>query len=80
MRGANDCDKEKVIMSLIKSQRVDLVCLLETKVQEMLNGLVRSLGVGTFFEWGALNLRGSSGGVLIFWDNRVLELIGMEVG
>lgn len=56
MRGANDCDKEKVIMSLIKSQRVDLVCLQETKVQEMSNGLVRSLGVGRFFEWGALNL------------------------
>lgn len=31
-------------------------------------------------EWGALNLWGSVGGILVFWDSRVLELIGMEIG
>ncbi|RVW37191.1 Mitochondrial carrier protein MTM1 [Vitis vinifera] len=51
-RGKEWEGREKVIMSLIKSQRVDLVCLQETKVQEMSNGLVRSLGVGRFpMEW-----------------------------
>lgn len=35
VRGANDCDKRKVIKALIKSQKVDLVCLQETKIQEM---------------------------------------------
>ena len=47
---------------------------------EMSLGVVRSLGVGRFLEWGSLNARGAAGGVVVFWDNRVLELVGMEVG
>ncbi|RVW91467.1 hypothetical protein CK203_038548 [Vitis vinifera] len=43
-------------------------------------GVVRSLGVGRFLEWGALNARGAAGGVVVYWDSRVLELIGMEGG
>ena len=40
VRGANDNDKRKLIKSLIKSQRVDLVYLQETKIYEMSVGLV----------------------------------------
>ena len=50
VRGANNCDKRKVIKALIKKNRVDLVCLQETKIQEMSTGIVRSLGVGRFLE------------------------------
>ena len=46
----NNCDKRKVIKTLIKKNRVDLVCLQETKIQEMSRGLVHSLGVGRFLE------------------------------
>ena len=42
--------------------------------------MVWSLGVGRFLEWGTLNSRGMVGGVLVFWDSRVLELVGMEIG
>ncbi|RVW54482.1 hypothetical protein CK203_068311 [Vitis vinifera] len=44
------------------------------------SGVVRSLGVGRFLEWEVLNARGAVGGVVVFWDSRVLELAGMEVG
>ena len=47
---------------------------------EMSLGVVRSLGVGRFLEWEVLNARGAVGGVVVFWDSRVLELAGMEVG
>ena len=80
MRGANDSDKRRLIKSLIKAQRADLVCLQETKIQSMSCSLVRSLGVCRFLEWGALDSRGMAGGVLVFWDTRVLELIEMEIG
>ena len=50
VRGANNCDKRKVIKALIRKNRVDLVCLQETKIQEMSTGIVRSLGVGRFLE------------------------------
>ena len=79
MRGANDSDKRRLIKSLIKTQKADLVCLQETKIQRMSSSLVRSLGVGRSLEWGALNSWGMAGGVLVFWDTRVLELMEMEI-
>ena len=67
MRGANDRYKKRLIKSLIKTQKTDLVCLQETKIQSMSCSLVRSLGVGRFLEWGALDSRGMAGRVLVFW-------------
>ena len=32
VRGVNDLEKRKVIRNFIRTQRVDLVCLLETKI------------------------------------------------
>ena len=59
---------------------MDVVCLQETKIQDMSQGVVHSLDVGRFLGWGAVSARGAAGGVVVFWDNRVLELVGMEVG
>ena len=50
VRGANNCDKRKVIKALIKKNKVDLVCRQETKIQEMSMGIIRSLEVGRFLE------------------------------
>ena len=52
IRGANDRDKRKVIKALIRSQKADLVCLQETKIQDISRGIVHSLGVGRFLGWG----------------------------
>ena len=46
VRRANDCDKRNVVKPMIRSRRVDLVCLQETKIQEISTGLVRRLVVG----------------------------------
>ena len=35
VRGVNNPEKRKVIKQFIRDQRVDLVCLQETKVQNM---------------------------------------------
>ena len=66
MLGVNDRDKRKIIKSIIKSQKVDVVCLQETKIKEMTTRLVRSLGVGRNIEWRAVNSRGATGGILVF--------------
>ena len=42
--------------------------------------VVRSLGTGRFLKWGAVNAIRVAGGILVFLDNRVLELVGMELG
>ena len=83
VRVANDRDKRKLIKDIIKAQKVDLVCLQETKIQEMTSGIVRNLRVGRCLEWGVMNSRGATGvevgkergverGVVVLWDNRVL--------
>lgn len=45
---------------------VNVVCLLETKIQEMSGGLVCSLGVSRCLEWSAVNSKGAIGGILVF--------------
>ena len=80
VRGANGSSKRKVIKAVIRSQRVDLFCLQETKIQAMSEGLVRSLGTGRFLDRGALDAYGFAGGLLICWDKRTLEVLEMEVG
>ena len=77
--GANDNDKRKIIKSFIKSQRVDVVCLQDTKIKEMTIGLVRSLGVGRHLDWSAVNSRGVARGIMVFWDNRD-DLVDLEKG
>ena len=46
VHGANNSSKRRVIKTVNRSQRVDLFCLQETKIQTMSEGLVRSLGSG----------------------------------
>ena len=45
VRGINNLDKRKLIKAFIKSHRVDVVCIQETKIQNMDSSIVRSLGV-----------------------------------
>ena len=80
VRGANDSSKRKVIKAMIRSQRVDLFYIQETKIQTMSKKVVRSLGSGRFLDWGAMSSQGSAGGILVCWDKRSLELLEMEVG
>ncbi|RVX23652.1 Transposon TX1 uncharacterized 149 kDa protein [Vitis vinifera] len=77
---ANDSSKRKIIKNYIRNQRVDLMCIQETKIQEMSEGIVRSLGSGRFLDWRALNAEGAAGGILICWDKRVLEILDWEEG
>ena len=56
---------------------MDLVCLQETKIQEMTLRMARSLGAGRFSEWGTADATRTTGGILLFWDKRVLEVIEM---
>ena len=80
VRGANDSSKRKIIKNYIRNQRVDLMCIQETKIQEMSEGIVRSLGLGRFSDWRARNAEGAAGGILICWDKRVLEILDWEEG
>ena len=55
----------KIIKSFVRKQKVDLLCIQETKIHLMSEGVVRSLGAGRFLDWRALEASGLAGGVLI---------------
>ena len=80
VRGVNDPDRRKIIRNFIRNQRVDLVCIQETKIQEMTTAVARSLGVGRLSDWRALNAEGSAGGIILFWDKKTMELVDSEIG
>ena len=64
IRGANDTSKRKIVKALLRSQKLDLFCLQETKIYSMLEGIVRSLGSGRFLEWIVMEAWGLLGGFL----------------
>ena len=80
VRGANNSDKMNIIRNFIRSQRVDLVCLQETKFQKMFAADACSLGVGRLAEWRVVEAEGTAGGILVFWDKRKLEVMEVETG
>ena len=80
VRGANDSFKRKIIKTFIRNQKVDLLCIQETKIQPMSEGVVRSLGSGRFLDWRALDANGVARGLLICWDKRSLEILDWEEG
>ena len=79
VKGVNDPDKRKVIKNFLITHKVDLVCLQETKVQEMNNDMVHSLGAGRFLNWKALNVEGSARGILLLWDNNRTTMVNSVV-
>ena len=42
--------------------------------------MVKSMGVGRFLNWASVDARGAAGGLLLFWDNKVLENLEVESG
>ncbi|RVX14869.1 hypothetical protein CK203_012174 [Vitis vinifera] len=46
----------------------------------MSDEMVRTLGPGRFLDWKVLNAKGAAGGVIICWDKRSLEILGVEEG
>ena len=77
--GLHDPDKRMVIKLMVRKHKPDLVSFQETKMKEMSDRFVRSLGVGMNLGWVSLNARGTAGGVLLLWDKRVLERLEVEV-
>ena len=80
VRGANDSSKRKIIKTFIRNQKIDLLCIQETKIQPMSEGMVRSLGSRRFLDWRALDADGATGGILICWDKRSLEILDWKEG
>ena len=62
----------------LKTQKVDVVCIQESKWKSCSKGLVRSLTPNSFVDWVVSCSKGASRGVVILWDTRVVQLVRME--
>ena len=63
-----------------RKRRLTAIKPLSYKIQIMIEGVVKSLGVGRFLDWRTLEAVGAVGGVLICWDKRSLEMLEWEEG
>ena len=80
VRGLNSGDKRVAIKSFLRGTRAHVVCLQETKMEELGSEIVREVWGGRFVDWVALPARGSAGGILVCWDSRVVEKEEVEMG
>jgi exonuclease III len=80
VRGINELDKRLQIKGLMRVWKVDLVCLLETKMEVITRAVVRSLWGCQHVDWCYIGANGASGGILIMWDRRVVEKVEDYVG
>jgi exonuclease III len=80
VRGINELDKRLRIKGLIREWKVDLVCLMETKMEVITSEVVRSLWGCHHVDWCYMGASGASGGILIMWDRRVVEKVDECMG
>ncbi|KAG2718513.1 hypothetical protein I3760_03G224000 [Carya illinoinensis] len=80
VRGINDVNKRLHIRSLLRSWKVDIVCLQETTLCGIDRYIIRSLWDLSFVGWCYLASSEASGGVLVMWNKRVVEMVEDCIG
>ena len=80
VRGLNEQDKRLRVRNMFRKWKANIVCLQETKLELINRGVIFSLWGGHHVDWLYLGSVGASGGVLLMWDNRVVEKLEEAVG
>jgi exonuclease III len=80
VRRLNNREKRLQVKHLIKSWKADVICLQETKMECMTRSLVMSLWGCHYVDWVFLGSVGASGGILVMWDRRTVEIMEEAVG
>lgn len=80
VKGINDVNKRLRIQSLLHSWKVDIVFLQEMKMGFINRSIILILWVCSHVGWVFLPSSGGLGGILLMWDNRVVELLEECIG
>jgi len=67
VRGLNSRARQDAMRTLVNSSRVDFVCLQETKMPVISQGVILSMLGSVFSHWVVLPAVGASGGILLAW-------------
>ncbi|XP_075087637.1 uncharacterized protein LOC142169644 [Nicotiana tabacum] len=73
MWGLNDGEKRRLIKTVLNEWRCDVVVLQETKIEGDISRVARHLWGSRWVDFVNLEAIGTSGGILIMWDKRLLE-------
>nr|XP_033508703.1 uncharacterized protein LOC117273621 [Nicotiana tomentosiformis] len=73
MWGLNDGEKRRLIKTVLNEWRCDVVVLQETKIEGDISRVARHLWGSRWVDFVNLEVIGTSGGILIMWDKRLLE-------
>ena len=68
------------IKGLLEEWKVDIVCLQETKLQQVTREIARSLWGCSHKDWCYVGSHGAFGGIWLMWDRRVVEKLEVGVG
>jgi hypothetical protein len=75
VRGLNEEKKRLRVRRLLSQWKVDIVCLQETKLELITQGLVQSVWRCPYVEWSYVASKGAAGGILLMWDRRVVSKV-----
>lgn len=78
--GLNELGKRQIIKAALRRWKPNVVCLQETKMGFIDRRVVSSLGGGRWFDWEFLGAAGSSKGILVMWDKRVVVKMDVVTG
>ncbi|KAG2701660.1 hypothetical protein I3760_06G055400 [Carya illinoinensis] len=78
--GLNDYRKCLWVKNLIRKWRADVICFQETKLKFVSQTIVNSLCRFQYVGWVELVSKGASGGIIVMWDRRVVEMLDHYVG
>ena len=80
MRGINDLRKRDVLKSFLREWKCDLICLQETKLEDVSPSVIRSLWGHNSVGFVCLKAVGASGGVIVMWDKTTFSLVSSVQG
>jgi endonuclease/exonuclease/phosphatase family metal-dependent hydrolase len=80
VRGLNEEKKRLRVRRLLSQWKVDIVCLQETKLELITQGLVQSIWRCPYVEWSYVASKGAAGGILLMWDRRVVSKVDAYQG